>query len=460
MADMNDLIVPIMLAICGGLILTGLTVGVIWWSRHRQASGTIGYAPYFAGWFLTWPIISYMGGQGYSGLIGFLALPVLLFVQVRRIPLYFLAFAAFISWSIFTSTWSPQGGPLMRGSVLDGDFALSATSVRIALTGLAAGLVLMAAQSIEPGKAARSTGLLRGISIVQGLGVIVTALFMQQILTLLDPISDAEGDMPQNLMRNANSFLLLLPLVLAWAWGVKAHWGKAAAIIALPVIGLALIKTNTTSAVLALVALAALCGLVFVLKRRGFAVLFGAVGTYILFAPWVVGSAVWLARTTGLPLPLSFWSRIHAWEDVSLRVQEAPVLGHGLEAPETWRDTFGDQPDRLAQIIEDSSDPWIWEVYQIVPLHPHNMPLQIWAETGLIGAVLAALAFFCLAFRFRDASAWPPIIRYGAAGLIGVTVSFSSLSYSIWNEAFWASVALAAAVIVLQARQEVGRGPA
>lgn len=457
---MKDLIVPTMLAICGGLMLAGLIVGVTWWVRHRRAHGLIGYAPYFAGWFLTWPVISYMGGQGYSGLIGFLALPALLFVRTRRLPLYLLAFFAFMLWAIATSTWSPVGGPLMRGSLLDGDFALSATGMRIGLTGLAAALVLMAVESVKPGQAERSAALVRWTSIVQGIGVIVTALLMQQILTLLDPISDAEGDMPQNLMRNANSFLLLLPLVVAWAWHFRGHWGKIAVALAFPAIAYALIVTGTASAVLALAALSAACGLVFMLKKRGFAVLFGGIGTYILFAPWVVGAAVWLARTTGLPLPLSFWSRIHAWEDVSARVQEAPVLGHGLEATETWRDRFGDQPERLAQMIEDSGNVWIWEVYPIVPLHPHNMPLQIWAETGFIGALLSAAAFFCLAFRFRDTTAWTPIIRYGAAGLIGVTLTFCSLSYSLWNEAFWASVALAAAVIILQARQEADREPA
>ena len=62
--------------VCLTILVIGGGVGLFWW-RGRA----VGYAPYFAGWFLTWPIIGYMGAQGFTGLAVFLALPVLIFVR-------------------------------------------------------------------------------------------------------------------------------------------------------------------------------------------------------------------------------------------------------------------------------------------------------------------------------------------------------------------------------------------
>ena len=82
------------------------------------------------------------------------------------------------------------------------------------------------------------------------------------------------------------------------------------------------------------------------------------------------------------------------------------------------------------------------------------MPLQVWAETGMIGASLAAIFLFFLGWRLKPPSEWSPISRFAAAGLIGVCAAVASFAYSMWNEAFWASAMLAAAVIFLQARHD------
>ena len=82
------------------------------------------------------------------------------------------------------------------------------------------------------------------------------------------------------------------------------------------------------------------------------------------------------------------------------------------------------------------------------------MPLQIWAETGFIGAALAAAFLFFLGSKLKSPSAWSPISKYAAAGLTGACVAICSFAYSMWNEAFWASAILAAAVVLVQARHD------
>ena len=69
-------------------------------------------------------------------------------------------------------------------------------------------------------------------------------------------------------------------------------------------------------------------------------------------------------------------------------------------------------------------------------------------------AGLELVFLFFLGWRLNAPQDWPPISRYAAAGLIGACISVCNFSYSMWNEAFWASAALATAVILLQARHD------
>lgn len=129
-------------------------------------------------------------------------------------------------------------------------------------------------------------------------------------------------------------------------------------------------------------------------------------------------------------------------------------MGHGLEASQTWRESYAAYPEWLADATARYGDTYAWEIYPVIPLHPHNMPLQIWVETGMIGALLAALSLFFLGWRLRPPAEWPPISKYAAAGLVGACIAVCSFAYSMWNEAFWASIALASALILLRARQD------
>jgi len=63
--------------------------------------------------------------------------------------------------------------------------------------------------------------------------------------------------------------------------------------------------------------------------------------------------------------------------------------------------------------------------------------------------VLAALGLVALGFHLPRPAELRPEIRYAAAGLAGSAIAIFSFAYSVWNEGFWASLALAAAAIVL-----------
>ncbi|MEO1659916.1 MAG: O-antigen ligase family protein [Pseudomonadota bacterium] len=421
------------------------------------------FSPFLAGILVLWPIIAYMGAQGYTGAVAIAALLGLAYVRVKGIRPYALFCAAFMLWIVVAGFWAPEAKDLITGSILDGSFSMDMPGIRFALTALAGIGVLAATAAVAVRSSRISLGVIVGAALVQFVGVVVTAVFMDQILALLAPISDPVQEMPQNLIRNANSFSLVLPFLLAWIWHRQdPRLGPRAALIIALVAFIAFVLTGTQSAMVGAVIMGLLMLLVKVMPKHGFRAIFSGLAVYVIAMPVIVSAGLALVRGLGLPLPRSFFSRTYSWEFVSAKIQQAPLFGHGPEACHTWRDTFGDHPEWLADAATRFGDGGVWQSYPVVPLHPHNMPLQIWAETGAIGAALAAAFLFFLGWRLRPPQDWPPVSKYAAAGLIGVCISIGSFAYSVWNEAFLGSVVLAAAVILLQARHqdEAARDPA
>ncbi|MEM1151678.1 MAG: hypothetical protein AAGI03_14165, partial [Pseudomonadota bacterium] len=84
----------------------------------------------------------------------------------------------------------------------------------------------------------------------------------------------------------------------------------------------------------------------------------------------------------------------------------------------------------------------------------HNMPLEVWAETGAIGAALFAGLLIAFGLRLARPEHMSLRTRIGTAGLVGATLAIASVSYSTWNEAFWASVVLASLSLIVVSRAE------
>ncbi|MHA7898565.1 MAG: O-antigen ligase family protein [Henriciella sp.] len=417
--------------------------------------GPKSFAPFLATALVVWPIMAYIGAQGFTGSVGIAALIGLAYVRVRRVEIYAVAGLAFATWVVISTFWAPEAQGFLTGDLLEGSFSLDIPGVRFGLTALAGLGVLVAVGLTRPGGADLSLKVILAAAIVQFIGVIVTALFMPQILEAMAPRSDPVTEMPQNLMRNANAFALLLPFLLAWIWfrGEAEYWPFVSIAIGVLAIG-AFAQTGTQTALTGAAFMLICMGIVKLMPKNGFKLIFTSLAFYVVAAPALVGWGVTQLRLAGLPLPKSFFSRTHSWELVGTKIGQAPIIGHGPEASHTWRDTFGDHPAWLDDAAARYGDAYAWEVYPVIPIHPHNMPLQVWAETGMVGALLAAAFLFLVGWRLKPPTQWSPIARYGGAGLVGVCVAITSFAYSMWNEAFWASVILAAAIILLQARHD------
>jgi O-antigen ligase len=408
------------------------------------------YAPILAAVFVLWPVMGLLGAQGYGPLLAIAALPALAIARPKTPPaVYALMALVFVGWAALSDIWSPASRGFVSGNLLEGDFAIRAAGVRIILTAVFGMLAVAGALQIKQGAAQRSARVMLGAFAVQGLLVAGSAVVGGPVVAMIygaDPLEQAKG--AQNIARNANAFMIVLPILLAyliarpgWKWRAVAAGLVVASIVSV-------IFDDTDSGLIGIAFMLAAAAVVTLAPKTGYRWLLCAVAAYIASAPVLIGSAVKLVSQLGIDLPGSFQSRVYSWQLVISKSVEEPIIGHGISASKTWRDTYADYPAWLAQLPDS------WSAYPVVPGHPHNMALQIWAETGLIGAVLAALTLVVIGFRLPAPDTLRTDIRYAIAGLVGVVVSLFSFSYNVWNDSFWASIVLAVCGIILLARRD------
>ena len=169
----------------------------------------------------------------------------------------------------------------------------------------------------------------------------------------------------------------------------------------------------------------------------------------ILLAPAIAFTLAQLAPSLSGSLPLTTQQRIIIWQATLERIMEKPLFGHGVNAAPTWSETYASRPEFLQQLLPEMAG------NRIIPSHPHNMAMQLWAETGLIG-VLLVCALIVFVGRLLPA---PKTLARGpsiaAAGVFGAALAYFSVSYSVWDESFWASVVIVASGAVIMHKKSM-----
>lgn len=137
----------------------------------------------------------------------------------------------------------------------------------------------------------------------------------------------------------------------------------------------------------------------------------------------------------------SLMHRMQIWTFGADRVLEKPLLGWGLDADRIM--PGGHTPVTLARCKTGE----VWSVGESLPLHPHNGPLQIWINFGLLGALLAAgtlgWALSSIVDRLRGGNRWDGALL--TACLIPGFVVIS-MGYGFWQSWLLATLWLAASL--------------
>ena len=142
-------------------------------------------------------------------------------------------------------------------------------------------------------------------------------------------------------------------------------------------------------------------------------------------------SAQGLKQFIGIEAPFGWQARAEMWGFAADRIKERLVLGWGFGGADQFTETYN---------LLGFTLPYI-------PRHPHNAPLQIWLETGAVGALLAAGALASFGRRAGAALANNRIGAAAAAGLLVTAAVFANVNMNAWAIWWWAAIAAAAALV-------------
>lgn len=365
----------------------------------------------------------------WTGLAKLSARPVV--IQSPRIALS-AAIAAFAAWIAITGLWSPTPGAPLRA------LALAATALAI---------YVLAAEIGERG--ARDARLL-AISFVASALLAVALLFFEAhsngYLRLVTPPTDASPDRFRDITALGRGLAAVAPSLFPAAVlavllaGVRTRrltlvLGVTAFFLVVLSAALELTIAANSAALLA----GTIAALVATARPRFALTALTAIFVFVLAcAPAIAFLPVDdIAARAADVLPLSWMQRLYVWRHAATEALACLPFGCGA-----------DYARSLAEAKEMFVIPGLGEPLRLVPLHPHNVFLQVWLELGLPGVALGAIAILAGGRMAIDASLSRPV-AIALAGTAAATFVYWSVETSLWQEWRLAAIVIAAAGIAI-----------
>jgi exopolysaccharide production protein ExoQ len=247
------------------------------------------------------------------------------------------------------------------------------------------------------------------------LALVLTGLQQATLGALTEPFLRHVFVEPRLNQVEAGFVILLLPVTASLA--LRGQIAAAGLLLALTeAVIFLLVGDAAQTAFLAGIAGAALI----YLSRRWAARMAAAVAAIvILLAP---ATFPMLIRVDALArraetIKFSLWHRLEIWSFVGADIAQRPLLGWGLDSSRAIPGGSALTPEGV---------PWL-------PLHPHNVTLQIWLELGLPGAALFAL-FVARLWLALGAAPWPRLYSAAAGGSLVSACVIALGSYGLWEE--------------------------
>jgi O-antigen ligase len=184
-------------------------------------------------------------------------------------------------------------------------------------------------------------------------------------------------------------------------------------------------------------------------RRAALVVLFSIFALGIAAGPWLsltILNPGTLAKI-GIEVPENREHRLLIWHFVSSNVAEKPIIGHGFGAARE----IGRSEQRRYDALQARQAAHLSIHEMRLPLHPHNIPLQIWLELGAVGILLYLGILFGIGRRLWHSTAPPVWIAAAAAGTVAY-LSVSFLSFGAWQNWWVATAWLATGLLALARR--------
>lgn len=387
-------------------------------------------------WFciLLTPILALAGGMGFQ-IVGFgLGVSAMLVWAADRTSANYLRalwpvlLIVFVGWAWLSTLWSDYEGKAFGGNAL--------TLFVLAVALLFAPLIFIRLSDAHRRRL--------GWAVIWGSMIGVMLLFAEAIsdfaITLwADPADAGESahrrlaEAEMNLGRGQVSYMQLFwPIAILMMSQLKRGWILA--------IGCALVllisaEINNLSIIFpTLILSTAIVGLAAWRPKWGLCLAFLLAVVSLVFAPVLGWISSGVDAETLSELPLSWEHRLRMWIYSWELIQQHLFIGHGFDASRVY--------EELTFHARDGRD------IVVMSMHPHNIGLHIWLETGIVGVILASgfvistikpvLKFCCNKLR-----------KMAAAGVISVAATSGVATVGVWQHWWWALVMLSVCSIVL-----------
>jgi O-antigen ligase len=339
--------------------------------------------------------------------------PSLLRQVLEKRPLAIVLLAAFAVWAALSSLWSDWDGPT-AGKVLP-----------LLALGLA-----FAAAAVANERAAR-------LSIA---GALATFAVLAPLLAI-----EATMDMPLNriaaphlpegeLNRNPGRGLVVL---LAVTWPCVAALVAAGTPARRIAAGMVVVVGGTLSLQFGQLSTAIGFGVGLIAFAIAFAtpalllrVISAGLAGWMMLAPFLTPLLVSSPRLVEA-VPLSWAARIAIWRYTCEQILAQPWIGHGLDAGRAVSDRIAIRGLEMRG----------------VPVHPHSASLQIWFETGVVGAALVAALIGFGGWRLARGLEHDKPAAAAAAAVLAMFGLIANVGWSVWQEWWMATLLLTAGLV-------------
>ena len=284
------------------------------------------------------------------------------------------------------------------------------------------------------------------LAIAGGMAVLAFEGVTDGLLRSILPPNDPSADRSRDIIALGRGVTALAPALFPAAIIVSMIWNRAAA---LGVLALGVIAAFSNDVAANAVAIAAgLVGIVITFKapKTSFVVATSGLIFLLIVTPFAAAllpiDAIFSSLETHVPEAWqsqfsSWFHRLAIWDSVAGRVDDGLPFGFGADYARMWTQS--------APMIEV---PGARAPLSVMPVHPHNVFLQIWLELGLPGVLSLGLFFYFGSAVLRRAALPTPItaVSVGVLAAISVSLMVEGSLWQVWRLAAMALAGMGAAL--------------
>lgn len=318
------------------------------------------------------------------------------------------ALALAVFW--VSATWSIAPGNSLSGS--------------LQMTGIFAGALLFL--GLRPQFESAAPLIFRALLVAAIAGPALVILDMavgHPILGVISGRNPGTTDVDVKLARGLSQLSILIWPIFAYA-RISGRPIQAGLAAILSITMIAFIMSSATAAALCFAAGAIVLGLACVAPQLVAVAEATVIAVVALASPWIVRGLDNRALPLVANIKSSVTHQLEIWDYMTARITERPLSGWG------WltANMLPIRPEELAR--------YHWVGANGTP-HPHDFWLQLWVETGVLGAILGSS--FALLVLWR---AWrqPIKIRPFALAAVAATFISSLASFNLATDAWWCAV--------------------